>query len=896
MRTVSVPFQYRIFYKKYRSSQQTVVFGKAAVDLRLEEVEPEATTLVARIATSMKSIGGAYLEDRFVTPEGSPARRLIEHAGGFWLESVSADEVLDSLSKEQNAKGTPFSDVRRWQGASQYSTLEEVVAANPRCREERDDRDQLQAELLERADRVILVDGMAFERIEEPRLALEFKGDEYRIGLRGFEADETTLSGEMVLVDTYGSRSSSARAKLAWDCLGERLDRMDLLKARLDQAGVAYAIACQVDVVRPGAFGRNVMSEIARDGAVAILKGMLGRTQGLDPELADAILELRDAVHAETDLGTGTIAALERIAAMDGMRIVAVHEREDVRGDIEAAQAQAFKRAKEVLRGIGREMPPTPVIAEIEESKQTIGFIQDRGRPMSRKPAISPSGGLGTHRFELPMEYLAEYTHKGKRNVSRTVLTTKLPVDIPEVDRPGEPAFVLGHGRRRPISRWSLDQPWRRFPLHEDGAPSRVWRFRDGLFSEYCRAEDFVERLASDGDNPLDLWSVAGREVGGTAALRLDKALDRKSYEQLQQEAPLRHWKDDGGAGRALVVSERLEAFRIVDGMVCVKVAEPVIGLTASSNGVVLRVIEAWDLPMDGFTDHGEDSTCIRIRLDSLDFARDLARRVANDLGVRLDDEVVLEKASEVYPYPHEAEMLHAGAERLWAACSEILPEAPRPLVSAALELRDALATCPDGSATVCMISAAHEVVRLLEDLRREEDRIDIPNRAEFRVLAPEIPGLRLMRREGFEMEDARMAVALEAWSIAAQAWEARPRDGTVWCEAALPIPATPEGDVAQVLDLHRLRLHAHRLGIAPDVLLDRHEAGRVILGGRRRGDAPAADEYFVAIVSPGLEVERVIGKDGVDRTSSHAAWFAPFLEENLRRRDAELSMGALAI
>ena len=447
-----------------------------------------------------------------------------------------------------------------------------------------------------------------------------------------------------------------------------------------------------------------------------------------------------------------------------------------------------------------------------------------------------------------------------------------------------------------PKSRWRLDQTWRRFPLHEDGRPARVWRFDDGLYSEYCPTEELVDRLSSKGDNPLDVWAVAGREIGGTAALWIDDAFERKSYDQLQGEAPLRHWKDDGGAARAAVVGERLEAFRIVDGMVCVKVVEPVIGIEASSNGVVLRVIEAWDLPMDGFTDHGEDRSAVRIRLDSLEFARDLARRTADDLGVRLEDEVVVERIGRVHPYPHEAEMMHAAAERIWSACAEILPEAPRPVAFAALALRDALASCPDGAATPLLISATHEVVRLLGDIRGEGGRLELPSRAEFRAMAPEIQEMRLFGREGFEMEDARMAVALDAWSIATQAWEDRPKGDNDWSEAPLPIAARGHGDVVQLLDAHRLRLEAERLRIPHEALVECHEAGSLVLAGRRRGDAPASNEHFVAIVSPELQVERVIGLDGQDRTASHAAWFEPLLEENRRRMDAELSMGALAI
>ena len=161
-------------------------------------------------------------------------------------------------------------------------------------------------------------------------------------------------------------------------------------------------------------------------------------------------------------------------------------------------------------------------------------------------------------RFTIPYAYLAEFVGRGRRRVETAVLLADIEVDIEDVPRPNDPAFVLAS---TPVRR---DHRWKRFP-YIDGKPARVWQVgAEGLFVEYCRAADFITRIATENDNPFDAVDRAG-----ATALPFHGDLIpvcATTYANILLWSPLRIWRDDHKLARANLITRRASAITMPTG------------------------------------------------------------------------------------------------------------------------------------------------------------------------------------------------------------------------------------------------------------------------------------------------------------------------------------------
>jgi len=501
-------------------------------------------------------------------------------------------------------------------------------------------------------------------------------------------------------------------------------------------------------------------------------------------------------------------------------------------------------------------------------------------------------------RFDLPMQYMGLYTHKGKRAKQPVKLQTILHVDIEEVETPSRPVFVLGHsrGRRRTIQGFQ-DHVWRRFPLNDSRA-ARVWRVEDALFSEYCSVEEFVERVVAETDSPMNMWAVG---TGGSTNLLLDENNGEPSnYDKIVQKAPLRYWEDDDGQARAPQLLRRLQAFKIIDGMVCVKVHEPCLAIDTNDDGVRLIVAEAFDAPMDGFRDYGEARNGMRFRLDSLETAIEVGERIAWDTGKRFTQDLLIEAFEKDVYYPQEGALVHNVVSMAWSLFAPILHELPKPLALAAAAMRDALKEAPDAAATPDLVDALREMRQRMDDIVKDGDVV-IPHRSAFRFMVREDQSA-IRKRRAFDIEDRDIFGVIPWMDMALKEWDKRPvvsesaKKQMEWMDEALPLAAMGSGSVQQVLSRWQAHAIAKRLEMDATVLERALANGMLLLQGRIEGDSPANRKEYVAFVFDDLQIDTVVGKRGRTANEQESSIFQDFLSENRNRINERMARESLAI
>lgn len=232
-------------------------------------------------------------------------------------------------------------------------------------------------------------------------------------------------------------------------------------------------------------------------------------------------------------------------------------------------------------------------------------------------------------RFTIPYAYPASYTLRRHRRVETAVLLAETVVDIAEVPVPDHPAYELGNSVRPGDGTYGS---WVRFRVF-GGRPARVWRIEgDGLFAEYCGVESLTKRVGVQRDNP---FNVDDENDDWVLPFEMFQSHERATtHAELGGHKALRHWDDDGGKAKADLIARRASAMRIVDGMVCVSVGEPILLVHQSARVVTTVVtediadrrggVDAWSEPW-----HGK-----RFRLDQLEAARTFARRTADRKSV----------------------------------------------------------------------------------------------------------------------------------------------------------------------------------------------------------------------------------------------------------------------
>jgi hypothetical protein len=447
-------------------------------------------------------------------------------------------------------------------------------------------------------------------------------------------------------------------------------------------------------------------------------------------------------------------------------------------------------------------------------------------------------------KFSVPFVYTARYRHHRHRLHQYVRLQSSTLIEIAEVPTPGRPAFELGHAMYLDATR----RPWQRFRLFE-GRPARVWRLEDGCFAEYCPAGDFENRVRDPHDNCFD-----ARDDGRSAMPFKAQDMQLGSFAELSRQKRVMEWDDDGGSAKAACIARRAAAMRIIDGMVCVSVSEPVVVVKVGREVSVGLAELAGPYRHGFYVDPDHFPPYRRYRIGNLEEAERYARRVAREKGLSLHSEVVVHHAE-----PSSPSLCEEG-EHLWQTAEELgsrirywgfdafVGESTR------ARLHKALAETPKNHATTHLAEAAKAVLEELQAVSKD----DLPF-PEFLLLVETIR-------------------ALESDLCS---WQRRDRSDDDFSDRALPMPVFDRG-LEQILSRTTLHDVAESMRIPPG-LLDRESGlGNILV--RYATKVP-----MVAVLTPELAVKCLYGSYGrVVPLDEEEERFASFLAENRSRFTCE--------
>lgn len=435
-------------------------------------------------------------------------------------------------------------------------------------------------------------------------------------------------------------------------------------------------------------------------------------------------------------------------------------------------------------------------------------------------------------KFKLPFAYEVSYRHHRHWYAETVMVRSSTVVDIPEVETADGPAFEIGQVKdpRRANGTW---QPFRLI----DGRPSRVWRL-DGLcFAEFCPVGDFEDRASQRHDNPFE--SAQPFPTYGTVS----------SYEELSAEKKVKEWYDDGGAAKAARIARRVADMRVIEGVVCVQVSEPIVVVEIGPVSVSVNLSEVLRRYQGGLWVMREYEPLLRrYRMEDFEEAERYARRTGREKGFDLPPALVVRKAEPRSPVLcQEGEHLYRTAKAVaWemghSAC-------PMNGGEAASGLCKILAETPEDHSTDALADVAEALLGELRLVARD----DLP----FERF------LELFETTRALDEDIRL-------------WRQRPYSVDDFAARALPLPAA-KPSISQILSRAALHETATALKIPIDLLEREHDLGNLLV---RYFD----EVQVVAVITHALSVKSFYGKYGrmvaVDEET-----FDGFLAENVARR-----------
>lgn len=464
-------------------------------------------------------------------------------------------------------------------------------------------------------------------------------------------------------------------------------------------------------------------------------------------------------------------------------------------------------------------------------------------------------------RFEIPYSYTAEYLLQRSRSVRSAVLAGTVYVDVEEVLTPGEPAFEVGHD---PGSEGGL--AWRRFPLFDD-RPARAWRVDRQLFVEYCPVELFVSMVLEPANNPFDV-----RAASGVSAIPISES-DRPlitTREEVSGRGLVREWTDDLCSEKAEVIARRAGSMRVVGGMVCVPVTDPLVAVATPRPGVaVVGISESFDVAPNGFIGRSEAWHTRRYRLEELEAAEQYASRQSGERYGRL---AISRYSTDRIFFPQECEHLYQDALTVASMLGGEIEWQDTEVVAAWTELQQILAQCPPGHVVPRLVPVLLDLISKVEGMPRSRS-LGRGRRARF-------------QREFYMYFDRELANLRTSISR----WEDRPRTDEEWCDNAQPVALF--GGVCQVLSSFQMMHVSRVIQVRHKPLMNAQKGGRVIVHYASEGGAS-----FVAILSSELEIEEVIGLGGDKRSGpKETALLLEFISVNRRKARAEDVLATLRV
>jgi hypothetical protein len=393
----------------------------------------------------------------------------------------------------------------------------------------------------------------------------------------------------------------------------------------------------------------------------------------------------------------------------------------------------------------------------------------------------------------IPYDYYARYVLERGRNHRDAFQVSAVEVDIPELET-GDVrlAFELSNAY---VPQHELENGVKpKFSRRADGGLGRVYAHGGHLWTEWCPATE-VEALAHLGHNENNPFSVWTKRDGSISYLGFDSGKKVETQEMVEKEhkKKCRTWTDDGGREIAALIRVRAgNDMVVIDGMLCVKTAEPCL-VAVSTHGkhpaVVLAIEESGPCPGSDFTgrDRNPDRG-MRWRLDRYDEALAGAKALAEYGGVEFRSQAEVGICDKAFiRFADDEEAVVAAANGVASNVGRVLPSVASDVGLAWYPLQDAVDAAP-GRASPAVVEA---LCWMAESLAKYPE---INLRAAMDQL----------RHTGDQVENVKSSIA---WfttmaRIAVYRWNARPQDGLEWIALGMAPHSslTRDGETYEIL------------------------------------------------------------------------------------------------
>jgi hypothetical protein len=339
------------------------------------------------------------------------------------------------------------------------------------------------------------------------------------------------------------------------------------------------------------------------------------------------------------------------------------------------------------------------------------------------------------------------------------------------------------------------------------------------------------------------------------------------SKDELHSMNIVRWWQDQDSERRADAIVRRASAMRVINGMICVAVSEPVVAVDVNDESVHVGFVEAAGDKSGGFAMGKDAIEGRRYRYENIAQAKDYARAFANATNRDLYINCAIDQDDgSSSGLAQEGEQLWSSADSLYSLIKNAYPvseetEQVRSSMSSALD------ACPKRHATGLLADATQDLIWYLEDALQRGDIPDPKLAARLRLMLPWV-------------------------QMDVDAWKHRPGSPDDWSYDAVPEPAS--WSIEQLLSNLAMRKVAMALQTETSKFEVLHQQG-FLLFRYSPSEGPYSYQDHIIATSRDLVVHQAFGAFGRPMPAVVDARFAMFLEANRTLLEERLILASVS-
>lgn len=367
---LTIPFHYQFWYVPVRCQNDREAFAKTAIDVEIPEVSDEDAPVVMTVANKKvdQSISRGY--SRFLPkPDGSP-RRVRMRDGYFYVEGFGAEEFVERASNIATLNSTFLSWIGKYDkrpGSDKGVTRTITSVSELRwsrsvggLREDktRDDGGaKTGAKIAAQAAKMLVIDGVTYERCREPVLTLVMDDD--RVTAYGIvEADQSLVA--RLAAGLYGNSAACTSSLVHAGHVMERagVDPSILEYTVIDPAASSYD-GVSADIVYALFRAKDKLKEIVKASPAGALQ---------------AFYRVREALE-HVDLGSPSVSAELVAAAQSIIDIVADPDIGEPMSELANARYMTDRSGRALPGGNPNEGGPFILgLAHVSDYQDVIGY------------------------------------------------------------------------------------------------------------------------------------------------------------------------------------------------------------------------------------------------------------------------------------------------------------------------------------------------------------------------------------------------------------------------------------------------------------------------------------------------------------------------------------------